>query len=85
MTGDIVRIKESMITATKHLEAASRKIDQLQVLMDENDINDIVEIGGMKAHALSQSFLKCCVKIATANPRTSKRAFEMLRTGEWRL
>lgn len=76
------QIVELQVKATKHLEAAVRKLDQIQQLMDEKNIT---EISGMEVRSLTTAFLKACTQMATANPKTSKRAFEMLRTGEWRL
>ena len=81
MVKDLEGIKDCQVLATKRIESACRKLDQIQALTLENEIQ---EIGGMEVHCLFQSYLKLCTKIAASNPATSKRAFEMLRTGEWR-
>lgn len=74
------QIIQCQIKATKHIEAVNRKLDQMSQMMEETEIT---KVSGLEVHSLSNSFLKLCTKMATINPTTSERAFEMLRSGEW--
>ena len=73
---DLDRIKASMVKADNYINRASLEISNITSIMYDAGITDAK---GREATALIKSFEKLCTKIATANPATSKRAFQILR------
>lgn len=73
---DLDKIKKLMVDADYHMRMASLKIGDITAIMEDTGIRDAK---GREATALVKSFEKLCTKMATANPATSKRAFQILR------
>ena len=80
-TTDLGKIRALMVHAELLANKLSLKIGEITSIMEDSNITDAK---GREATALIRAFERLCTKMATANPTTSKRAFEMLRTGEWR-
>lgn len=76
---DLGKIRAAMILAESHITKASLKIGEITSIMEDAGIADAK---GREATALVKSFEKLCIKMATANPETSKRAFAILRGEE---
>ena len=73
---ELQKIKSLMADAKSQIDRASLRIAGITAIMEDNDI---ANAKGKEATALISSFEKLCTKIATANPVTSKRAFQILR------
>jgi len=78
---DLDKIRTAMVAAEIYITKASLKIGEITSIMEDGNITDAK---GRETTALIRAFERLCTKMATANPTTSKRAFEMIRTGEWR-
>ena len=73
---DLEKIKSLMVDAEHHMKRASLRIADITAIMEDSGITDAK---GKEATALINAFEKLCTKMATANPKTSKRAFAILR------
>ena len=73
---DFQKIKSLMDRAETHIRKASLNIAEITAIMEGAGITNAK---GKEATALIKSFEKLCTKMATANPETSKRAFQILR------
>ena len=73
---DLQKIKALMVRANVQIKQASIAIASITAIMEEAGITNAK---GYEATALVRSFEKLCTKMATANPETSERAFQILR------
>ena len=73
---ELQKIQSLMADAKSHIDRASLRVADITAIMEDNDI---ANAKGKEATALISSFEKLCTKMATANPVTSKRAFQILR------
>ena len=65
-----------MVHAEDHMRKASLDIGKIAALMYDSGITDAK---GKEATALVKTFEKLCTEVASVNPITSKRAFQILR------
>jgi hypothetical protein len=70
------QIKYAMANAEVHMERAGRDLARILNLMEANDI---VQVKGHEPRRLVKAFEKLCAQMAAASPKTSKRAFQILR------
>lgn len=73
---DLQKIRALMVGAEHHMKRASLNISEITAIMRDAEITDAK---GREATALVQTFEKLCLEISAANPKTSKRAFAILR------
>jgi hypothetical protein len=70
------QIKYAMANAEIHMERAGRDLARILNLMEANDI---AQVKGHEPRRLVEAFEKLCAQMAAASPKTSKRAFQILR------
>lgn len=75
-TTDLQKVRALMEDAEGHIRRASLSVGKIVSIMYDADITDAK---GKEATALIQAFEKLCTEMASANPKTSKRAFAILR------
>ena len=73
---DLDKIRVLMVHAEDHMRKASLDIGKIAALMYDSGITDAK---GKEATALVKTFEKLCTEVASVNPITSKRAFQILR------
>ncbi len=73
---DIEELRALMVRAENRMRKTSLAIASITALMEDAGIRDA---RGKEATALIKAFEKLCTKMATANPKTSARAFAILR------
>lgn len=73
---DLEKIRKLLSDADNHVRKAAIDVGKIASLMYDSGITDAK---GKEATAFIKSFEKLCTEVASVNPTTSKRAFEILR------